>query len=89
MRKRQLTHRTVANRCQMGIAAAVLMACALFPGASLAMGTSEQRAACTSDVMRLCTGQLTSEGRVIACMKKNYGQLSARCKATLPKHPPG
>ena len=75
---------TPAAWCRTGIAAAVLAAAGLFPALTLA-ATQEQRAACTPDVMRLCKGQLASESSVIACMKRNFGQLSARCKATLPK----
>jgi hypothetical protein len=37
--------------------------------------TAEQRAACKGDYDAFCKG-----GRVLACLKKNEGKLSAACK---------
>jgi hypothetical protein len=85
MRKNYLKDRTRTTWRRIGLAAAVVTAATLFSTASFAIGTPEQRAACRSDVMRLCMGQLGSEASIKACMRKNYGQLSAGCKATLPK----
>ena len=47
-----------------------------------AQGTSEQRAACTGDAMRLCLSAVPDVGRITACMKSHYGDLSPRCQAT-------
>lgn len=63
----------------MPLAALVL----LVAGApALAQGTSEQRAACTGDAMRLCFSAVPDVGRITACMKSHYGDLSPRCQAT-------
>ena len=85
MTKNQLKGPTPATWRRIGVATAVVTAVTLFSTASFAIGTPAQRAACRSDVMRLCMGQLGSEASIQACMRKNFGQLSAGCKATLPK----
>ena len=54
----------------------------LAAGPVAAQGTSEQRAACTGDAMRLCLSAVPDVGRITACMKSHYGDLSPRCQAT-------
>lgn len=49
--------------------------------ASFALGTSDQRAACTPDVFRLCSSEIPSVDRIVACLKKEKPHLSAGCKA--------
>jgi hypothetical protein len=66
------------------LASVIILAGTLFSSASFALGTAAQRAACTSDVMRLCMSSLGSDNGIISCMKRNRSSLSARCKATLP-----
>ena len=51
--------------------------------ASFAQGTSEQRAACTGDVFRLCSAEIPNVSRIVACMKVNYSRLSPGCKAAV------
>jgi hypothetical protein len=46
-----------------------------------AQGTPEQRAACEGDAQRLCGQYIPDVDRITACMKKNYRQLSPRCRA--------
>jgi hypothetical protein len=75
-------HRYAARR--LGAAVALGLAASLISNASYALGTPEQRAACTGDVIRLCVGSLGSDDGIIACMKRNVDKLSDRCKATLP-----
>jgi hypothetical protein len=64
--------------------AGTIFGVALSSTASFALGTPQQRAACNSDFVRLCLSSVGSDSAIIACMTKNKGRLSARCKATLP-----
>lgn len=84
MSSNQRKCRTTPALRHVSVATAIVMAAALFSTASFALGTAEQRAACTSDVMRLCMSSLGSDSGIVACMTKNKSRLSARCKATLP-----
>jgi len=49
--------------------------------ASFALGTSEQRAACTPDVFRLCSSEIPNVDGIIACMKAKKSSLSPACRA--------
>ena len=42
--------------------------------------TAEQRAACKGDYGKFCKGTFPGGGRVLACLNKQYGQLSDACK---------
>jgi hypothetical protein len=44
-------------------------------------GTWEQQMACTPDVWRLCGAQVPDVGRIVACLRRNTGQLSRPCRA--------
>ena len=52
-----------------------------FASASHALGTSEQRAACTPDVFRLCASEIPNVDGIIACMKAKKSSLSPACRA--------
>jgi hypothetical protein len=67
-----------------GIALALVAISTFISAPVLAMGTAEQRRACTGDVMKLCLASIGSERAVIACMTRNKDKLSHRCKMTLP-----
>ena len=45
-----------------------------------ALGTAEQRAACTPDVFRLCSSSIPSVSAIIACMEAKKSQLSPGCR---------
>lgn len=45
--------------------------------------TAEQRAACKGDYETFCKGTMPGGGRILACLKKNEGKLSAACKKTV------
>jgi hypothetical protein len=79
--KYQSTSRFVASRL---IVAA--MAVALPVTASFALGTAEQRSACMPDVFRLCSSEIPSVDRIVACLKKEKTNLSAGCQAVF-NHP--
>jgi hypothetical protein len=54
---------------------------ALVSTASHALGTSDERAACTPDVFRLCSSEIPNVTAIIACMKAKKSQLSPGCRA--------
>ncbi len=43
--------------------------------------TSEQRAACTSDVFRLCKAEIPNVTKIISCLKKEQSNLSPACQS--------
>lgn len=67
--------------------------CALFAALSLTsistahalQATAQQRAACTPDVFRLCSGEIPNVGKIITCMQKNRANLSPACRAVFMK----
>jgi hypothetical protein len=48
---------------------------------SFALGTAEERAACTPDVFRLCSSEIPNVDKIIACMKAKKSKLSPKCRA--------
>ena len=44
-------------------------------------GTWEQQMACTGDVWRLCSDQIPSVNRIVACLQQNTPNLSSGCRA--------
>jgi hypothetical protein len=42
-------------------------------------GTSDEQAACTPDVFRLCLFDIPNEDRIVACLNRNLSQLSPAC----------
>ena len=71
-----------------GISAAIVLSLLAMPTTSFALGTEDERAACTPDVFRLCGSEIPSVDRIIACMRAKQASLSAPCKAVFAKHPP-
>jgi hypothetical protein len=64
---------------------AALLSTIILSTSSFALGTAEQRAACTNDVMRLCfTAALSGDNAIVSCMMQNHDKISLRCKKTLP-----
>src|SRR5215471_14780154 len=60
---------------------ALIIAAALYPTATFALGTDDQRAACTPDVFRLCASEIPNVDRIVACLRKEKPHLSAGCQA--------
>ena len=53
----------------------------LFASASaLAVGTPEQRKACTPDVYRLCAGEIPNVRAITACLRRQKASLSEACR---------
>jgi len=42
--------------------------------------TPEQRAACEADYNKFCLGMIPGEGRILACLGRQYDQLSDSCR---------
>jgi hypothetical protein len=50
---------------------------------SFALGTAEQRAACTPDAMRLCASHVPNVSAIVACLRQNRANLSKPCQAAM------
>jgi hypothetical protein len=48
-----------------------------------ALAGNERRAACTSDVFRLCNNEVPRVDHMISCLKKSRSSLSPGCRATV------
>jgi hypothetical protein len=80
-----LKGRTQPALRHVGVAIAIVLATTSFSTSSFAGISSEQRSACTGDVMRLCFTSIASgDQAIIACMTKNKDRISPKCKSTLP-----
>jgi hypothetical protein len=47
--------------------------------------TAQQRAACTSDALSLCSSVLMSMDRVVSCLQAKKTRLSPKCRAQFDK----
>jgi hypothetical protein len=64
------------------IAIRVVISLMSYPTQGHAIVVSESdRAACTPDVLRLCSSDIPKVDRIIACMKANRTNLSPACRA--------
>jgi hypothetical protein len=64
----------------------LLFGCAmLISSQSLAQGSSEDRAACTPDVWRLCVSSIPSVSAIVACLNKDKSKLSPACRVVMNK----
>ena len=59
---------------------ALAFSIAALAGAQAQDFTAAQRAACKADYDAFCKGTMPGGGRVIACLSKHDGKLSAACK---------
>jgi hypothetical protein len=50
-------------------------------GSAFALGTPEQRRACTPDVYRLCAGEIPNARAITACLRRQKASLSPDCAA--------
>jgi hypothetical protein len=53
----------------------------LAAGSAHAIGTPEQRRACTPDVYRLCPGEIPNVRAITACLRRQKASLSEACRA--------
>lgn len=73
---------SVARMASMG----VLIAAFLCAGAETGFahsGTADEQQACTPDVFRLCSAQIPSETRIVACLNRNMAKLSPACRSVM------
>ena len=49
-------------------------------GSAVALGTPEQRKACTPDVYRLCAGEIPNVRAITACLRRQKASLSEACR---------
>ena len=49
-------------------------------GSAFAVGTPEQRKACTPDVYRLCAGEIPNVRAITACLRRQKASLSEACR---------
>jgi hypothetical protein len=57
-----------------------------YPTTGSALGTPEERAACTPDAFRLCSSEIPNANRVIACLKVKNTQLSTACRSVMQRN---
>ena len=67
------------------IAVRVAISLVLQPTVGHALGTENERAACTPDVFRLCSSEIPDISRVTACMIKNHANLSSGCRSVMDR----
>jgi hypothetical protein len=53
---------------------------------ALALGTPEQRRACTPDVYRLCAGEIPNVKAITACLMRQKGNLSSACRSAMEQN---
>src|ERR1700685_4589399 len=63
------------------LAVFILLAISLHSTSGFALGTDDQRAACTPDVFRLCGSEIPNVDRIVACLKKEKPNLSKYARA--------
>ena len=69
-----------AKLVRLAAVAAGLMLTLLSAGSAFALGTPEQRKACTPDVYRLCAGEIPNVSAITACLRRNKASLSDACR---------
>jgi hypothetical protein len=67
--------------CKLTGSAAMAMTLAAGSTSSFALGTADQRAACTPDVFRLCSSEIPNVDRIVACLVQQKANLSKPCQA--------
>jgi hypothetical protein len=70
-----------ANRRSIFNVMVVALTVSLPSTSSYALGTDEQRMACTPDVFRLCSADIPNVDRIVACLRSQKQNLSAGCAA--------
>jgi len=53
----------------------------LTANSAFAIGTPEQRRACTPDVYRLCAGEIPNVRAITECLRRRKANLSEACRA--------
>ena len=69
------------------LAVIISLTTSLYSTSGFALGTDDQRAACTPDVFRLCGSEIPNVDRIVACLKKEKPNLSKDCRAVFNTRP--
>jgi hypothetical protein len=69
--------RALAKFVKLGLVLLLLLA----PAGAIAQQAMHQ--ACAADFAKICAGVQPGEGRVMACVREHFGQLSAPCQNAL------
>ena len=72
-----------SKRAAAALGVAFTLVCA---GSAFALGTPEQRRACTPDVYRLCAGEIPNVRAITACLARQKGNLSPACRAAMEQN---
>jgi hypothetical protein len=73
------------NRVKRASALSIFLTMVAASSAS-ALGTPEQRRACTPDVYRLCAGEIPNVKAIIACLQRQKGSLSPACRSAMEQN---
>jgi hypothetical protein len=80
MTAKDLSSAMTSRRLAAAIGFGLILASAT---SAFAIGTPEQRRACTPDVYRLCAGEIPNVGAITACLQRHRGSLSEACRAAM------
>lgn len=79
-------HTIITINRAASLAAGVTLSLIAMIGTSHAVeATAAQRAACTPDALRLCSGDIPNVSAVTACMIRNKPNLSTACRSVFGK----
>jgi hypothetical protein len=73
---------SVVSRCRLGAALGLGLAL-VSAGSAFALGTPEQRRACTPDVYRLCAGEIPNVRAITICLQRHKASLSEACRTAM------
>lgn len=77
----KLCHANCRKILRVMVAMAAGLWSASYATESFAIGTAEERLACTADVFRLCSSEIPDVGQIISCMKAKKASLSPACRS--------
>ena len=80
MTAKDLSSLVTSRRLAAAVGLGLILASAT---SAFAIGTPEQRRACTPDVYRLCAGEIPNVGAITACLQRHRGSLSEACRAAM------
>ena len=78
--------KTGRNRIARIARPSALFALSAIAGATTCLahsGTKDEQDACTPDVFRLCSAQIPSEERIVACLNRHIAKLSPACRVVM------
>jgi hypothetical protein len=73
---------SLPSRCgAAAVLATMLTVCSI--SSAFAIGTPEQRRACTPDVYRLCAGEIPNVRAITVCLQRHKASLSEACRTAM------